>query len=528
MVAGVELNYNSNATALQMAQLIFGNGVTVNNASYVGDQDASAIFSGGDTISPDVTPSDTGVILSTGEAQAFTRNGTESNISNSTTTANSGPNGDGDFNTLAGTSTFDASYLIVDFTPDTGVNVISMDFVLSSEEYPEFSNSIYNDVIGVWINGSNVPISVGDGTSSVGNINQTSNLNLYQDNTADQVNTEMDGYTITLTLNIPVNPGTNTIKIGIADVADNRYDSNLLIAANSVQGTLVAQDDVDTIYPDGSRTIDVLANDINNTGGTLSITSINGETAVVGMGINLPAGQVATLNSDGTITVDADSDVEDINFTYEVQSTTGEIDTGFVTITTIPCFVAGTHITTPNGERPVEALEIGDLVLTRDDGPQPVRWIGRRELPATGDMAPVVIREGTLGDHRDLVVSPNHRILISGREAELLFGEDEVLVAAKDLVNDGSIRIRDGGTVEYVHVMFDRHQVIYSEGWPTESFLPGSQTTACFEKETLEEICKIFPELDPATGSGYSSAARRTLKSYEAKLFRSDQPAAAA
>ncbi len=522
MVAGVELTYDTSATALEMANTIFGDGVTVVGASYTGDNDASAIYSDGDTISPNVVPADTGVILSTGEADRFTNNSSQSNIRTNTTSPNSGPNGDADFDALAGRNTFDASYLEIDFIPDEGVEFITIDFVFASEEYPEFANNIYNDLMGVWLDGTNVPLSVGTGQGAVNNINPTNNINLYIDNTSDQFNTEMDGFTIKLSLTIPVrDEEVNTLKIGVADVADSAFDSNLLIAAGSAQATVIAVDDTGTtIFPDGSRTIDVLGNDINLSTGTLSVTHINGQAVTAGTTIILPAGQRVTLNADGTLTVEADSDVEDISFSYDIASTTGETDTGLVVLGTIPCFVTGTLIATPNGERPVEALQIDDLVLTRDDGPQPVRWIGRRVLPAKDDMAPVVIAEGTLGDHRELVVSPNHRILISGREAELLFGEDEVLVAAKDLVNDGSIRIRDGGTVEYVHLMFDRHQVIYSEGWPTESFLPGSQTTACFEQDVLDEICKIFPELDPETGAGYSPAARRTLKSYEAQLFR--------
>ncbi len=71
----------------------------------------------------------------------------------------------------------------------------------------------------------------GNGNTSVGNVNHSNNINLYNDNTADQFNTEMDGFTVTMTLTIPVNPGVvNSIRIGIADTADSNYDSNLLIA----------------------------------------------------------------------------------------------------------------------------------------------------------------------------------------------------------------------------------------------------------------------------------------------------------
>jgi len=94
------------------------------------------------------------------------------------------------------------------------------------------------------------------------------------------------------------------------------------------------------------------------------------------------------------------------------------------------------------------------------------------------------------------------------------------------LLNDRSVTRRDGGTITYVHLMFDRHQVIYSEGLPTESFLPGPQTTSLFEQPVVEEICRIFPELDPMTGQGYSGTARRTLRKFEAQLLMSSAQAA--
>src|SRR5690606_33943876 len=197
----------------------------------------------------------------------------------------------------------------------------------------------------------------------VNNISPSNNNNQYVDNTGDQFNTEMDGFTLTMTLTIPVNPGVvNSIRIGIADVSDARYDSNLLIAADSVQTTLVAIDDNKTMYLGQSKTLDLLANDQNTTGGTLTITHINGVAVTAGQSVVLPSGDTITLNADGTVTVTADGDADDVHFTYNVQSSTGQTDVGIVTIDTIPCFVAGTLIRTPSGEVPVEMLNPGDLV----------------------------------------------------------------------------------------------------------------------------------------------------------------------
>ena len=535
MVTPAELPIDTSASAVEMAQAIFGDGVTVITASsniadapsYTGANGSSGVYSNGDSIAPGLTPSDSGVILSTGNATDVTNSTPpswawwlqdNSNQSGSTGTDTSGPDGNGQFDAAAGASTYDAAFLDVDFIPvgDT----MTMQFVFASEEFPEYQTGIYQDFVGVWVNGQQVNLSVGDGDADPNNLNADSNANLYQDNTGDQFNTEMDGFTVTMTLTIPVVSGeVNSIRIGIADVVDSQYDSNLLIAGGSVQTTLVALDDSTTLYPDGSKTVDLLGNDVNATGGTLNITQINGQDVVANDIVTLNTGQQVQVNGDGTVTLLGDGDIENVNFTYEVSSSTGQSDTGFVNVDSVPCFVAGTLIRTPQGEVAVEALAPGDLVMTKDDGAQPLRWIGRRDVEARAEFAPIRIAQGTFGAHRDILLSPLHRVLIRDSLAEILFGEPEVLVAARDLVNDATVRRVEGGRVEYVHLLFDRHQVIYSDGLETESYLPGPQTAASFEAPIVAEICALFPEIDPETGTGYSPAARRCLKRYEAQLF---------
>ncbi|MEZ5687024.1 MAG: Hint domain-containing protein, partial [Paracoccaceae bacterium] len=238
-----------------------------------------------------------------------------------------------------------------------------------------------------------------------------------------------------------------------------------------------------------------------------------------GDSVTLASGEVVTLNADGTLTIATDSPEEVASFTYTVASTTGHTDTGFVTVDTVPCFVAGTLIDTPEGPRPVESLRVGDLVLTQDDGAQPLRWVGARRVAATGSFAPIRIRAGRFGAERDLLVSPQHRVLVRDPLAALMFGEAEVLVAAKDLVDGASVTVEDGGEVTYLHLLFDRHQVIFSEGMATESFLPGPQVLGGLEAAVQAEICALFPEIDPKTGHGYGPAARQLLRAYEARLL---------
>ncbi|MGR3273130.1 2,3,4,5-tetrahydropyridine-2,6-carboxylate N-succinyltransferase [Thalassococcus profundi] len=519
MAYASELPIDRGASANEMAQTIFGDGVTVVRASYTGDRDSSGIYTNGDSVTPGVTPGDTGVMFSTGDLRSFTNFWGQANQSGQTTSNSSGANGNSQFNQAAGSYTYDASYLDVDFIP-TG-NVMTMQFVFASEEYPEYQTSLYQDFVGVWINGQQVDMQIGDGDIDPNNLNAGTNQNLYVDNTGSQYNTEMDGFTVTMTLTIPVIPGqVNSIRIGIADVNDANYDSTLLIAGDSVQTTLVANTDTAEIYPSGTANIDVLANDINATGGSLTVTHINGVAVSAGDSVSLATGQMVTLNANGTLDVTGDGDIETVNFTYTVESSTGANDVGFVTVGSVPCFVAGSLIRTQTGRTPVEALRPGDMVLTKDNGLQPVRWVGRRVVAAEGDFAPIRIEAGTLGRHDTLLVSPLHRILVRDPMAHMLFGETEVLIAAKHLVNGQSICVAAGGTVEYVHVLFDRHEIISANGLDSESFLPGAQTETLFEEQVLSEICALFPELDTRTGEGYSPAARRILRGYEARLLQ--------
>ncbi len=517
MPTATELPIDTTATALDMANEIFGSGATVNSATYFGDNNASGIYSNGDVVSPFATPGDTGVILSTGNVADFTNSDgtTNTNTSAGTSTDTAGVDGDAQFNALAGgNNTFDAAILEVDFTP-TG-DTLTVDFVISSEEYPEYINSQYLDAVGVWVNGVQATVSIGDGTASVGNINGAETPNLYNDNAADQYNTEMDGFTITLTFVAPVNPGVvNTLRIGVADVFDSSYDTNLLIAGGSVQATIVAQDDSVSLGNNDTKTLDVLDND-SSTGGTLTVTQINGTAVSAGDTVTLATGQSITLNADGTFEITGDGDAETVYFTYEIEDASGNLDTAVVEVTQVPCFVHGTYIDTPNGPKLIEDLRPGDKVLTLDNGAQPIRWIGQRTVPAVGNHRPIRIRKGSFGASRELMLSPQHRVLIAHYWAELMFGSDEVLVKVKDLVNDATVRpVTDMETVTYFHILFDEHHILTANGVTCESYLPGPALQEQFDPDTQAEIISLFPELNEGF-ENYGPAARTILKTPEA------------
>lgn len=159
----------------------------------------------------------------------------------------------------------------------------------------------------------------------------------------------------------------------------------------------------------------------------------------------------------------------------------------------VACFASGTLIDTPDGPRKVEEIEVGDLVNTLDNGPQPVVWAGRRTVPGTAKMTPITISAGALGNDRDLTVSPQHRMLLTGWRAELYLGQPEVLASALSLVNDKTIRRAPCDEVTYHHLLFAEHEVIMAEGCWSESFNPGNKVLAG-DGELMAELRELFPE----------------------------------
>ncbi|WP_282077624.1 Hint domain-containing protein [Epibacterium ulvae] len=142
-------------------------------------------------------------------------------------------------------------------------------------------------------------------------------------------------------------------------------------------------------------------------------------------------------------------------------------------------FTRDTHITRATGAQvKIQDLKVGDRVLTRDDGAQEIRWIGHTTARATGTMAPILIRAGALNNFNDLIVSPDHRLMVYQRNDALGTGCSELLIRAKDLVNGDSVVVQQGGFVDYFQILFDRHHIIYAEGIAAESLLIDASTQA--------------------------------------------------
>ncbi len=171
------------------------------------------------------------------------------------------------------------------------------------------------------------------------------------------------------------------------------------------------------------------------------------------------------------------------------------------------CFAKGTMIDTPEGERPIETLGPGDLVLT-DEGPQPVLWISASlhsayALGTRPSLIPVRIAPGALGagcPEKPLVVSQQHRVLVRSRIAERMFAAAEVLVAAKHLLELEGITLADDlPEVTYFHMMFETHRIVRSNGAETESFFPGPMALKTLSPKALTSLYRAFPELEQDT-----------------------------
>jgi hypothetical protein len=157
------------------------------------------------------------------------------------------------------------------------------------------------------------------------------------------------------------------------------------------------------------------------------------------------------------------------------------------------CFVANTMIQTPRGSVPVEDLEIGDLVWTRDHSCQKVRYIISSNLDfniASEKLKPIIFEQDSLGPGRPsqrLLVSPQHRMLVTTESGAT------VLVPAKALTERKGVRVARGRRkVTYFHLVFSRHEIIFANDTPTESMFAGRMALQAVPRKCRAEIEDIF------------------------------------
>ncbi|CAM2985530.1 Hint domain-containing protein [Paracoccus aminovorans] len=297
--------------------------------------------------------------------------------------------------------------------------------------------------------------------------------------------------------------GSPSDEYGLHDGARHYADSGIMY-----RGTVT--------YMDGSCATDVTLRVLQDTDGNLVL---------------LPPPTSASQSEIDAVTT---KPIQSITLTDYVRSDFGGLDTSRYGLEApaFVCFRNGTLILTTRGNVPVEDLRPGDMVVTRDHGPQPLRWIGSKQV--TSDllqlfhkMRPVRIRAGALGaglPARDLHVSQQHRVLVGSKIAERIFGEPEVLVAAKHLTAIEGIEIDDSAEeLTYFHLLFDRHEIVCSEGAQTESLFTGPEALKSVSPEARAEILALFPELlsetcaqEPARRIGSGREGRQLAKRHSA------------
>ena len=311
--------------------------------------------------------------------------------------------------------------------------------------------------------------------------------------------------------------GNDVIDSGFGDDSVDGGTGNDTIFGGAGADTLSGGADDDTIH--------VGEGDVA-TGGDGDDTFIIDDTQLGGGAINITGGEGDETTGD-LLDFNGQLLVGSMVLTEDGSSPTGKSGTAtlldgtivtFSEIERIICFADGTRIDTPCGPRAIETLEPGDLVLTRDHGPQPLRWMGRKTVVGAGALAPIEFAPGSIGNKELLRVSPQHRMLVDDYRAELYFGSEEVLAAADFLVNGETILRREVPEVTYFHLLFDTHQLIRAAGVWSESFHPAGYGIASLSDNAREALFDLRPDLRSNPG-GYGRAARMSVKRHEAFLL---------
>lgn len=220
--------------------------------------------------------------------------------------------------------------------------------------------------------------------------------------------------------------------------------------------------------------------------GTLAVIQINDADGIAGNNIIVGYASTIEINPGDSTT----------SGPWRNSGTTIDYDT---LVGNASCFALGTQLATPAGWRAIETLAPGDLVSTTA-GPRPILWASCRQVAGLSKMAPIRIRAGTLGAERDLFVSPDHRILLRGATAQLLFDRAEIWVAARDLVNDRSIQRVPQARIRYCHILLDGHFALNAQGCIAESLdatnIADPALRACIPQDLVGHGARL-PTLDP-------------------------------
>ncbi len=303
----------------------------------------------------------------------------------------------------------------------------------------------------------------------------------------------------------PANPGANgtvpgsTLTVATLDIVDQNDDDLINRLDLPGGGDSVDGSDITASYFDDVVTIELAD-------GT--------QVTYTGVTFYLADGREVFTPTDGSVLQEGTFVSSSIVDTSDTGAEFGSLDPADLAP---PCFTPGTLIDTPDGPRKVEDLKVGDLVLTQDRGAQPLKWIGRTTVEATGKLAPILFSKGVLGLTDSLLVSPQHRMLIDDWRASYLFGHAEVLIAAHCLVNGDTVTRVEGGQVDYIHLLFSEHEIIVANGAKSESYFPGHAISQS-SRRVQAEILELFPELASA-GMSELRTARPVVPPREARLI---------
>lgn len=272
--------------------------------------------------------------------------------------------------------------------------------------------------------------------------------------------------------------------------------------------------EVEAYLGPGTNTFQVVLTDLGN--GTVGIEYIyedigftQGFNAQAQTGVTDGAGNdfIIPGSGDGTALANfgtADLDDDSPNGTWDL----------FINNGVVVCFLEGTLIETADGPKPVQWLRAGDMIATKDNGYQPLQVALNSRFVACERTLPICIAAHTFDNTQDLYVSPNHRVLIAHEACELLFGEAEVFAYAKHLVDfPGVSSATAPAKVSYFHLLFAKHEIIFANGHPSESFFVGDVATL-----TLEQSRNSMRDA-AARHTSVTQTSRLTLKAFEAQLL---------
>jgi hypothetical protein len=192
--------------------------------------------------------------------------------------------------------------------------------------------------------------------------------------------------------------------------------------------------------------------------------------------------------------------------------------------TDLVCFASGTLLETDRGFRRIDTLRAGDLLNTSDAGLQPIRWIFARrldaaELAANPKLHPIVVDTTEInGIASQLRVSRHHRIMVTGKIAKRMFGRDQVLVPAKDLLGfDGVSTDQSCKPFFYFHVLMDSHHILNANGIAAESLLLGQEAISAMSKDALRELEILFPKDAPTLAMPIRTPSRHIVSGARAR-----------